>query len=41
MATATGCSWEEWLALPEATDGQRYELIDGALVVSPSPERSS
>lgn len=37
MPTATGCSWEDWLALPEAVDGRRYELIDGELVVSPSP----
>lgn len=37
MRTATGCSWEDWLALPETTDGRRYELVDGELVVSPSP----
>lgn len=37
MATATGCSWEDWLALPEAVDGRRHELVDGELVVSPSP----
>jgi Uma2 family endonuclease len=37
MRTATGCSWEDWLALPEADGGRRYELVDGELVVSPAP----
>lgn len=29
---------EDFYSLPESTDGKRYELIDGDLIVSPSPD---
>lgn len=37
MAHATTCTWNDWLALPEADNGRRYELVDGQLVVSAAP----
>jgi Uma2 family endonuclease len=30
---------EEWLELNEASDGNRYELLDGSLLVSPPPSK--
>lgn len=30
-------TYDDLLAMPESTDGTRYEILDGVLVVSPSP----
>ena len=37
-AGTTGLTYADWLALPDPAEvGERYELLDGELLVSPSP----
>jgi Uma2 family endonuclease len=38
MGTAIAITLEEFLARPDCSDGQREELIEGELIVSPSPK---
>jgi Uma2 family endonuclease len=36
LTSRTGLTYEAYLALPETM--QRYEIIDGELIMSPSPD---